>query len=426
MAKNTSNSQLKVVDVDINILKESGYNPRAISDNEFANLVKSIREHGIPQPLIANSNPERKHILIAGHQRLRAAQELSLKTVPVIYLNLTLEQEKTLSLRLNRISGQFVDELLRANFDIELLLETGFDDTDLGSIWNDQLEIEDDNFDEEKAVKEALANDIKLGDTFALGEHRLICADSTDSGAIKKLAGDLKVDMLYVDPVYNIDLDYNKGVGQKAGYGGTTEDKKPDHEYHNLLSDFLQNSLAVMKDDAHAFMYCDQNYIGMVQALMAEHKLTNRRVCLWIKNGFNVTPQVAFNKAYEPCVYATRGKPYLSETHNLTEILNKDIATGNRTTDDVIDLFDIWLAKRDAGQSYMHPTQKPLSLHEKPLKRCTKIGDIVLDVCGGSGSTLLACEQLKRVALISEIEPVFCQVIINRWEAMTGKKAVKL
>lgn len=426
MAKNTSNSQLKVVDVDINILKESGYNPRAISDNEFANLVKSVREHGIPQPLIANSNPKREHILIAGHQRLRAARELSLKTVPVIYLNLTLEQEKTLSLRLNRISGQFVDELLRANFDIELLLETGFDDTDLGSIWNDQLEIEDDNFDEKKAIKEALATDIKLGDAFALGEHRLICADSTDSGAIKELAGDLKVDMLYVDPVYNIDLDYNKGVGQKAGYGGTTEDKKPDHEYRNMLSDFLQNSLAVMKDDAHAFMYCDQNYIGMVQALMAEHKLTNRRVCLWIKNGFNVTPQVAFNKAYEPCVYATRGKPYLSETHNLTEILNKDIATGNRTTDDVIDLFDIWLAKRDAGQSYMHPTQKPLSLHEKPLKRCTKIRDTVLDVCGGSGSTLLACEQLKRVALISEIEPVFCQVIINRWEAMTGKKAVKL
>ncbi|MDD3806377.1 MAG: DNA methyltransferase, partial [bacterium] len=74
----------------------------------------------------------------------------------------------------------------------------------------------------------------------------------------------------------------------------------------------------------------------------------------------------------------------------------------------------------------MHPTQKPLSLHEKPLKRCTKIGDVVLDICGGSGSTLLACEQLKRVALISEIEPVFCQLIVNRWQDMTGKKAVKL
>jgi len=423
---NKKSPKLQIIDVDINILKESGYNPREISDGEYTNLVKSIKIHSIVQPLIANSNPERANILVAGHQRLRASREAGLKTVPVIYLELTLEQEKSLSLRLNRISGKFVDELLRANFDIELLLETGFDDSDLGSIWNEQLEIEDDNFDEERAIKKAQTTDIKLGDQFQLGEHKLICADSTDPEAIKKLAGDLKVDMLYVDPVYNIDLDYNKGIGQKAEYGGNTNDKKPDHEYRQMLSYFIKNSLDVMKDDAHIFMYCDQNYVGMVQSLMTEHDLTNRRVCLWIKNSFNVTPQVAFNKGYEPCVYATLGKPYLSETHNLSEILNRGISTGNRATDDIIDLFDIWLAKRDAGQSYMHPTQKPLSLHEKPLKRCTKIGDIVIDVCGGSGSTLLACEQLKRVALLSEIEPVFCQLIINRWQDMTGKKAVKL
>ncbi len=426
LTMNKNSSKLQIVDVDINILKESGYNPREISDGEYANLVKSIKIHSIVQPLIANSNPERENVLIAGHMRLKASKEVGLKTVPVTFLNLSLEQEKSLSLRLNRIGGKFVDELLRANFDIELLLETGFDDSDLGSIWNEQLEIEDDNFDEEKAIKKAQTTDIKLGDQFQLGEHKLICADSTDPEAIKKLAGDLKADILYVDPVYNIDLDYNKGIGQKAEYGGNTDDKKPDHEYRQMLSDFIKNSLDVMKNDAHIFMYCDQNYIGMVQSLMAEHELTNRRVCFWIKGSFNPTPQVAFNKSYEPCIYATRGKPYLSDTHNLTEIFNKDIATGNRSTDDIIDLFDIWLAKRDAGQVYQHPTQKPLSLHEKPLKRCTKIGDIVLDVCGGSGSTLLACEQLKRVALISEIEPVFCQIIINRWQDVTGRKAVKL
>jgi len=94
--------------------------------------------------------------------------------------------------------------------------------------------------------------------------------------------------------------------------------------------------------------------------------LKNRRVCLWIKNGFNVVPQVAFNKGYEPCIYATKGNPYLSDSsQNLTEILNKDIASGNRTLDDIIDLFDIWLAKREAGQDYQHPTQKPATLHEK-------------------------------------------------------------
>lgn len=426
MPKNNEKPRMEIVELGINIPRSSEYNPRAIDDSEFAQLVKSVQEHGLAEPLLLNSNPERLNILISGHQRLRAAKEVGLKTVPVIFWNLTLEQEKKLNLRMNRIGGHFVDELLRANFDIEVLLETGFTEDDLGHIWDAELTIDDDEFNEEKAVKQALATDIKPGDMFALGKHKLICADSTDPAAIKRLAGDVKPTVLYVDPVYNIKLDYDKGIGQKAGYGGKTNDSKPDSEYREMLGKFLANSLAVMTDDAHIFMYCDQNYVGMVQSLMAEHGLTNRRTCLWIKNGFNATPQVAFNKSYEPCVYATRGKPYLSGTHNLTEVLNREIATGNRSVDDIIDLFDIWLAKRDAGQSYQHPTQKPLSLHEKPLKRCTQIGDIVMDVCGGSGSTLLACEQLKRAALLSEIDPVFCQVIINRWQDTTGGKAVKL
>jgi DNA modification methylase len=182
-----------------------------------------------------------------------------------------------------------------------------------------------------------------------------------------------------------------------------------------------------LADNAHVFMYCDQNYIGLLQTLMTEHGLKNRRVCLWIKNNFNMVPRVAFNKAYEPCVYATCGTPFLSpNSQNLTEIMNKDIAVGNRTIDDIVDIFDIWLAKRESSQDYQHPTQKPVTLHEKPLKRCTKVGDIVLDVFGGSGSTLIACEQMMRTALLSEIEPVFCQVIIDRWEALTSHKAVKL
>ena len=160
---------------------------------------------------------------------------------------------------------------------------------------------------------------------------------------------------------------------------------------------------------------------------MQENMLKNRRVCLWIKNSFNMVPKVAFNIAYEPCAYATRGNPYLSDSsQNLTEILNKDVSPGNRTIDDITDLFDIWLAKRESAQDYQHPTQKPVTLHEKPLKRCTKVGDIVLDVFGGSGSTLIACEQMKRTALLSEIDPVFCQVIIDRWQALSGEMAVKL
>lgn len=418
---------LKIQMVETEKLKPSEYNPRVIGDPEFAHLVKSIRVHGLVEPLLANSNPERANILISGHQRLRAAKEVGLATVPVIFWNLTLEQEKQLNLRMNRIGGQFVDEMLRANFDIELLLDAGFTEDDLGHIWDAELTVEDDDeFDEKKAHDSILYTDIKTGDMFELGQHRLLCGDSTNPDAIKYLTSGFKPTMLYFDPIFNIGLDYDRGLGKNPKYGGKTNDTKPDSEYREMLSKFIGNSLAVMADDAHIFAYCDQNYVGMLQSLMAEHGLVNRRTCIWLKNGFNATPQVAFNKSYEPCVYATRGKPYLSETHNLTELLNRDISTGNRATDDIIDLFDIWLAKRDAGQSYQHPTQKPLSLHEKPLKRCTQIGDVVLDICGGSGSTLLACEQLKRVALLCEIDPTFCQVIINRYEKATGRKAVKV
>lgn len=418
--------KLIVQQINIRDIKPSPYNPRKISDEDFAQLVESLRRYKFVEPLVVNSNPERYGNLIGGHQRLKAAVHLGYINVPVVFIDLDEKHERALNLRLNRNTGEFDLELLK-NFDISELLDVGFDDSDLGDIWNDALETDDDDFDQEKAVKKAAETTIQLGDLFQLGKHRLICGDSTDPAVIKRLVGDSKPTMFYSDPVYNIGLDYDKGVGLKAGYGGKTNDNKSEVEYSSFLGNILVASLPTLEVNAHIFMYCDQTYIGLLQALMTEHSLKNRRVCLWIKNGFNVVPQVAFNKAYEPCVYATRGTPYLADSsRNLTEILNKDVASGNRSIDDIVDLFDIWLAKREAGQDYQHPTQKPVTLHEKPLKRCTKVGDVVLDVFGGSGSTLIASEQMKRVALLSEIEPVFCQVIIDRWEAMTGEKAVKL
>jgi DNA modification methylase len=422
----TKNQNLKVEQVDINKLRPSEYNPRSISDTQLEHLGQSLDEHGFVHPILANSNPKRAFIVVSGHQRLRVAKQRGFKTVPTIFINVDEKQERLLKLRSNRIGGEFDNELLFQHFDINTLLKTGFDDIDLGDIWNASLDIDDDDFDQEKAIKKASTTKIKLGDRFELGKHSLICGDATDSAVIKQLVGNLKPAMLYTDPVYNISLDYDKGVGNKASYGGKANDTKTDAEYADFLSAALTNGLAVMGEDAHIFMYCDQTYIGLLQNLMSQHGLTNRRVCLWIKNGFSPVPGVAFNKGYEACVYATRGTPYLSDIHNLTEILNKDIASGNRAIDDIIDIFDIWLAKRDPGQAYQHPTQKPLTLHEKPLKRCTRIGDIVLDYYGGSGSTLLACEQMNRVALLCEIEPVFCQVVIDRYELLSGEKAIKL
>jgi DNA modification methylase len=309
---------------------------------------------------------------------------------------------------------------------MDILLESGFDNNDLSDIWDSNMETEDDGFSEEEEIKKIDNIYVKSGDLFQLGNHRLICGNSTDSDIVKKLLNGEKTSFIYSDPPYNIGLDYDKGMSSKSKYGGKTDDNKSDSDYRNFIKKVVENGLTVSNQDLHIFFYCDQKYIGLIQSIYEELGISNQRVCLWVKNGFNVTPQVAFSKCYEPCIYGIKGKPFLSDIHNLSELMNKEIGTGNRTIDDILDIIDIWLAKRLPGQEYEHPTQKPATLHEKSLRRCTKINDIVLDLFGGSGSTLIACEQLKRKAYLVEIEPKFVQLIINRYEKLTGKKSKKI
>ncbi len=260
-----------------------------------------------------------------------------------------------------------------------------------------------------------------------MGRHHLICGDSTDPEVIEKLLQTTKVNVLLCDPPYNINLDYEKGLGGTKKYASQkVDDDKSDEEYREFLLATLRNGLAHCEPDTHVFYWCDQNYIGLLQNLYQENNVTPKRVAIWIKNNQNVTPQIAFNKCYEPCVYGVRGKPYLSKkSSNFTEILNPEIDTGNRTIDDIADLLDIWLVKRLSTTEYEHPTQKPLKLHERPLKRCTKAGDIILDMFGGSGGTLLSCEQLGQCAYLVEKDPAFCDLIIKRFKQFNPNSDVK-
>jgi len=419
-------NKLEVVYIDINDLKASEYNPRIWSQESIKNLTKSIQQFGLVSPILCNSTPSRRNIVIGGNFRIEIARKLGINSIPVVYLNIPdIEKEKELNLRLNRNTGEWDFDLLK-EFDMGLLLETGFDNKDLSDIWDSNMETEDDGFYEEEEIKKIDKVYVKSGDLFQLGNHRLICGSSTDLETVKKLLDGEKTSFIYSDPPYNIGLDYDKGMSSKSKYGGKTDDNKSDSDYRNFIKKVVENGLSVSNQDLHVFFYCDQKYIGLVQSIYEELGISNQRVCLWIKNGFNVTPQVAFSKGYEPCVYGVRKKPFLSDVHNLSEIMNKEIGTGNRTIDDILDIIDIWLVKRLPGQDYEHPTQKPATLHEKALRRCTKINDIVLDLFGGSGSTLVACEQLKRKAYLVEIEPIFVQLIINRYEKLTGQKAKKL
>jgi DNA modification methylase len=286
------------------------------------------------------------------------------------------------------------------------------------------LETEDDGFDVEKELKKIGKPKTKLGDVINLGPHKLICGDSTDPAVLKKLLNNEKATVIYSDPVYNLKggVDYSKGVGGKASYGGSVNDTRTDDEYKIFLRKSMEAALAVAKSDVHVFYFCDESYIWLLQTLYRELGIENKRVNLWIKNAQNPTPGIAFSKCYEPCVYGVRGKPYLTKgIDNLNEIFNKEVGTGNRLIDDILDLLNIWLVKRLAGNEYQHATSKPPTLHERAIRRCSRPGDIILDSFGGSGSTLIAAHQLKRRAYLVELEPRFCDLIIARYKKLTNE-----
>ncbi len=403
-------------------------NPRRMSEKQIADLTRSLEKFGLVEiPAVDADNK-----IVAGHQRVAVLQLLGhgdeLIDVRVPSRKLTKSEYEQYLLTSNRVHGTWDYGMLSEYFDLDTMLISGFDDNDLSAIFADSLEVTDDDFDVEAELKKIKKPKAKLGDLYALGSHRLICGNAGDPEVVKRLVGKTEIDMIYCDPIYNIALDYNGGVGGKAHYGGTVQDLKPDAEYRAFLRRTMENALSVAKKNAHVYYWCDQKYIGMVQDLFTELGLENKRTCLWIKGAANPTPGVAWNKCYEPCVYATRGKPYLSPVSlNFAEVLNKELGpSGNKLLDDVLDTLDLWLAKRVSGREYRHATQKPVTLHERPIKRCTKPGDTILDLFGGSGSTLIAADAMKRVCFMSEIEPIFVDLIINRYENATGTKARKL
>lgn len=404
------------------------YNPRKINEKERADLMESIKEFSEVEPVVINTDNH----LIGGHQRVSIYADLGVNEIDVRIPNrkLTIEEEMRLNLRLNKNTGEWDSEKL-AEMNIDMLLDVGFGDEELSNLW-DNVDIIEDDFKLKKAIEKAEKTKIKYGEIYELGKSRLMCGDSTKEEDLKNLMDGQIALMVYCDPPYNIGLNYTNGLSTKGKYQGEKEevkinDNKKIGEYKDFILNTIKNAHKHSDKNSHFFYWCDEKYIWLIQQLFEADGISNKRVCMWIKNNFNMTPQIAFNKVYEPCVYGTIGRPFLNSKYkNLNEILNKEVESGNQVHDEIFDTFNIWLAKRDVAQDYEHPTQKPITLHEKPLKRCTAPGDIVLDLFGGSGSTLIACEQLKRKAYLMEINPVFCQVIINRYEEYTGHKAKKI
>ena len=369
------------------------YNPRQMTDKQAKDLTKSLEKFDLAEiPAIDTDNT-----IIAGHMRMkimlalgRGEEEIDVR---IPNRKLTQEEFDEYNIRSNKNTGEWDFDML-ANFDEEMLKETGFSSDELDKVFKGE------DVEEEEVVDEPKS---KEGEIYQLGEHRLMCGDSTKESDIERLMNGKKADMIYTDPPFNIGIKYNK-----------YKDNRKKEEFEGFIEKLISNALLFSKENVAVYFWCDEAYIWMIQNIYRRLEIENKRVCLWIKENMNPVPQVGYNKVYEPCVLGWRGKPVVNtKIKFFSEILNKDVEMEN--------YVDIWFERRDNRNEYEHPTQKPISLAQKPITINSQRGDIILDLCGGSGSTLLSADQIGRVCYTMEMDARYVDVIRKRYAKLKGK-----
>ncbi len=394
--------------IEIGKLKPDPANPRHIDDRELEVLTRSIREFGLIDPIIVRKED---CIVIGGHQRLLAARRLGYKTVPVIFVDLSLDQAHLLNIALNKISGSFDQELLARLLselkevpELDLTL-SGFGEDELKELLKslDAREKRErfENFDLEEAIKAAQSAPVaKLGDVWLLGEHRLGCNDSTDSEALQRLMGQEKAAMAFTDPPYNVDYG-NHGGAPKTGNRSIANDNLGD-AFEPFLEKACRNILEFT--DGAVYICMSSSELHTLQKAFISAGGHWSTFIIWAKNTFTMG-RSDYQRQYEPILYGWREG-------------TKHYWCGSR------DQGDVWQIDKPTSNS-LHPTMKPLTLVERAIGNSTNPGNRVLDVFLGSGTTLIACERTGRTCYGNELEPLYVDIARMRWEAFTGQKATR-
>jgi DNA modification methylase len=388
-------------------------NPRINVD--AVNVVKkSLKEFGFQQPLVIDKDNK----IVVGHTRLLAAKELGLKTVPCVVANdLSDEQIKAYRIMDNKSSEyaswnyglltKEVTDLLEADYDLNL---TGFDEFELKDLGIDI----DLGFAEQPLTSEDDAPAIEenpitvLNDIWQLGNHKLICGDSTELNTINLLMESQKADLIFTDPPYGISFGGGraKGTTEKGdkvkAHGMIINDDLRDDDLSNLLKDALSNSKMFAKEEAPCYVCFNyKNFVNFEESFEdAGFKVDS--LIVWDKRSIGLGMS-NYRPQHEFIFYCKGGQWFGSKNQS-----------------------DLWSMSRGNTSAYVHPTQKPVELISKALENSSKKGDIVIDVFGGSGSTVIACELHNRKAMIVDLDPKYCDVIIKRWQNYTGKDAIHL
>ena len=384
---------MDIINIALKDLKPYENNPRK-NDDAVKYVAESIKEFGFKVPIVIDKN----NGIVAGHTRYKAAKKLKMSEVPCIIADdLTDEQIKAFRLADNKVAekAEWDFDLLNAELDdiIDLDMELfGFED----ALQDDAEEAVEDEFEVELPAEPKS----KLGDIYQLGNNRLMCGDSTVLEDVEKLMGGEQADMLLTDPPYNVN------------YEGKTKDKlkiKNDQmgndNFRQFLTDAFSNADMVMKPGAVFYIWHADSEGYNFRGACFDAGWTVRQCLIWNKNSM-VMGRQDYQWKHEPCLYGWKeGAGHLwASDRKQTTVINFDKPTRND----------------------MHPTMKPIPLFDYQIKNNTKGGDVVLDLFGGSGTTIMACEQNGRRGYSMEYDPRYVDVIVDRWEKFTGAKAVLL
>lgn len=374
---------MKIQNVPIETVVPYARNPRR-NQGAIAKVAGSIKEFGWQQPIVVNT----EMVVIAGHTRLAAAQSLGMSEVPVVVAdNLTPAQVKAYRLADNRVSQEAewdndlltleLKDLLGDEYDLDL---TGFSDEELASLLAEETE----GLTDEDAVPEVPETPTTVeGDIWILGNHRLMCGDSTSIDAVEKLMGGVKADMVFTDPPYNVAFN-----GRSGKHDVIKNDNLSDAEFAAFIDGTINTIQAV--DPKVYYIWCNWKFYGALQG-----RLDYKACIVWAKNVFGMGS--GYRHQHEFCLF------------------------NGKIDEQVKNESDLWECKKDS--KYVHPTQKPVELSVRAFGNHIKLLNI-LDLFGGSGSTLIGAEQTGRNSFVMELDPKYCDVIIKRWQDFTGKKAV--
>ena len=381
-------------------------NSRTHSDEQVAQIAASIKEFGWTNPILVDGD----NGIIAGHGRLMAARKLGHKEVPTIELkDLTETQKKAYIIADNRLALNAgwdnemltieLNDLLADGFALDIL---GFDPKEIAALLEPEVL---EGLTDEDAVPEVPEEPkTRLGDIYQLGNHRLMCGDSTSIDAVDELMDGQKADLLHTDPPYNVDYsNASRPNPSKKDLGKIKNDVMSSKDFYQFIYDMAICAYAVLKDGSSAYVWhADRETINFKQGLI-DAGFEFAQTIIWKKP--MLLSRTRYQWAHEPCLFMVKGSPYFTDDRKKTTV---------------------WDFGGYDKSKNVHPTQKPIFIPEEAINNSSKQGSNVLDLFGGSGSTLIACEKTHRKAFVMELDPKYCDVIVKRWEDFTGKKATLL